>query len=96
MARRSLNATHDGGGNAPTLILGPPGSKKTVGLVATQLLDEPGKRSFIVVDPKLEIAAITANYRRKVCGGNNVKIVNPYGPWLRSGRTSKAAKMEIR
>jgi type IV secretion system protein VirD4 len=32
-----------------------------------------------VIDPKLEIAAITANYRRKVCGADNVKIINPFG-----------------
>jgi len=75
----SYNATHDGSGNAAALILGPPGSKKTVGLAATQLLDEPGKRSFVVIDPKGEIAAITANYRRKVCGADNVKMINPYG-----------------
>lgn len=73
------NKMHDGSGNAATLIIGPPGSKKTVGLTATQLLDEPGKRSFVVIDPKGEMAAITANYRRKVCGKENVKIINPYG-----------------
>jgi type IV secretory pathway TraG/TraD family ATPase VirD4 len=69
----------DRSGNAPTLVIGPPGSSKTVGLVATQLLDEPGKRSFIVLDTKAELAAITANWRRRVCGKENVKIINPYG-----------------
>ena len=69
----------DRSGNAPTLVLGPPGSSKTVGLVATHLLDEPGKRSFVVFDCKAELAAITANYRRRVCGKDNVKIINPYG-----------------
>ncbi|MEO8630403.1 MAG: type IV secretory system conjugative DNA transfer family protein, partial [Betaproteobacteria bacterium] len=66
-------------GNAATLIFGPPGSFKTVGVVANQLLDEPGKRSFVVIDPKGEVAAITANQRRRVCGAANVKIINPYG-----------------
>jgi len=69
----------DRSGNAPTLVIGPPGSSKTVGLIATQLLDEPGKRSFIVLDTKAELAAITANYRRRVCGKDNVNIINPYG-----------------
>src|ERR1700674_1357915 len=75
----AYNESHDGSGNAPTLVFGPMGSRKSVGLVATQLLDEPGQRSFVVIDPKGEIAAITANYRRRVCGAANVKIINPYG-----------------
>ena len=75
----SYNKGADGSGNAPTLIFGPPGSYKTVGLICTELLDEPGKRSYVVLDPKGEIAAITSKYRRKVCGADNVKIINPYG-----------------
>jgi type IV secretion system protein VirD4 len=75
----AYNASHDGSGNAPALVFGPQGSRKTVGLIATQVLDEPGERSLIVIDPKGEIAAITANYRRRVCGADNVKIINPYG-----------------
>ena len=71
---------HDG--NEPTLIFGPPGSSKTVGVVMCQLLDEPGGRSFIVIDPKGECAAVTARYRREVCGAENVKIINPYGVLL--------------
>jgi len=70
------SAADDGGGNAPTLVFGPPGSFKTVGLVATQLLDEPGERSFVVIDPKGEICAVTSRYRRRV---SDVKIINPYG-----------------
>src|SRR5437868_432248 len=64
---------------AAELILGPPGSSKAVGVICNQLLDEPGRRSFVVIDPKGEIAAITARYRREVCGKDNVKIINPYG-----------------
>ena len=79
-----LGFTRDGAplaydGNAATLVFGPPGSSKTVGVVANQLLDEPGRRSFVVIDPKGEVAAITANYRRRVCGAANVKLINPYG-----------------
>src|SRR5271155_2165176 len=73
----SYNAGDDGSGNAPTLVFGPPGSNKTVGLVATQLLDDDsGKRSYVVIDPKGEICAITSKFRRKV---SDVKIINPYG-----------------
>jgi type IV secretion system protein VirD4 len=75
----SYNASADGSGNAPTLIFGPPGSFKTVGLICSELLDEPGKRSYVVLDPKGEICAITSKYRREVCGAENVKIINPYG-----------------
>ena len=72
----SYNAGDDGSGNAPTLIFGPPGTSKTVGLVCTELLDEPGRRSYVVLDPKGEICAITSAYRRRV---SDVKIINPYG-----------------
>jgi type IV secretory pathway TraG/TraD family ATPase VirD4 len=61
------------------LVFGPPGSKKTVGVVCSELLDEPGERSFVVVDPKAEIAGITAEWRRKVCGAENVHPINAYG-----------------
>jgi ribosome biogenesis protein Tsr3 len=62
-----------------TFSPGAPGSKKTVRLAAAQLLIEPGKRSFVVIDPKGQIAAITANDRSKVHGSENVKVINPYG-----------------
>jgi type IV secretory pathway TraG/TraD family ATPase VirD4 len=68
----SYNAGDDGSGNAPTLVFGPPGTSKTVGLVATQLLDDDsGKRSYVVIDPKGEICAITSKFRRRV---SDVKI----------------------
>jgi type IV secretion system protein VirD4 len=67
----------DGNGNAPTVVIGPPGSNKTVGLVATQLLDDDsGARSYVVLDPKGEICAITSKFRRTV---SEVKIINQYG-----------------
>jgi type IV secretion system protein VirD4 len=72
----TYNAADDGSGNAPTLIFGPPGTSKTVGLICTELLDEPGRRSYVVLDPKGEICAITSAYRRRV---SDVKIINPYG-----------------
>ena len=48
-----------------------------MGLVATQLLDDDsGKRSYVVIDPKGEICAVTSRFRRTV---SEVKIINPYG-----------------
>jgi hypothetical protein len=71
------SARDDGNGNAPTVVIGPPGSNKTVGLVVPQLLDDDsGKRSYVVLDPKGEICAITSKFRRTV---SDVKIINPYG-----------------
>lgn len=71
----SYNASDDGSGNAPTLVLGPQGTSKTV-LICNELLDEPGRRSYIIFDPKGEICAVTSAYRRLV---SDVKIINPYG-----------------
>lgn len=73
----SYNETTDGSGNAPTLVLGPPGSAKTVGLVVPQLLDDDGgRRSYVVICPKGEVTAISSRFRRRV---SDVKIINPYG-----------------
>jgi type IV secretion system protein VirD4 len=73
----AYNETADGSGNAPTLVFGPPGSFKTVGLVVPQLLDDDSaRRSYVVIDPKGEITAITSRFRRRV---SDVKIINPYG-----------------
>ena len=67
--------TYDG--NAPALILGPPGSSKSVGVICNQLLDDDsGERSYAVIDPKAEVTAITSRFRRTV---SDVKIINPYG-----------------
>jgi type IV secretion system protein VirD4 len=64
-------------GTAPTLVFGPPGSGKTVKLIANQLLDDDsGTRSYVVIDPKGEVCALTSKFRRKV---GDVKIINPYG-----------------
>jgi type IV secretion system protein VirD4 len=65
-------------GNAPVLVFGPPGSSKTVGFIMNQLLDDTSARSYIVIDPKGEIAAVTARFRRQL-PGHSVRIINPYG-----------------
>jgi type IV secretion system protein VirD4 len=74
----NYNETADGSGNAPTLVFGPPGSFKSVGLIATQLLDDDsGRRSYVVIDPKGELCAITSRFRRSL-RGHTVRIINPY------------------
>lgn len=65
------HANHDGRGKGPALTLGPHGRPKTGALIVPQLLlDEPGKRSFVVINPK-GIAAVAAKRR-------GVKIINPF------------------
>jgi type IV secretory pathway TraG/TraD family ATPase VirD4 len=53
-------------GNAPVLVIGPPGSNKTVGIVMNQLLDDVSGRSYIVMDPKGEVCAVTSRFRRSI------------------------------
>lgn len=74
----SYSKNDDGSGNAPTLVFGPPGSSKTVGLIATALLDDESDRSYVVIDPKGELCAICSKFRRSL-PGHTVKIINPYG-----------------
>jgi type IV secretory pathway TraG/TraD family ATPase VirD4 len=71
------HAGDDGHGNAPCLVQGPPGSMKSMGLIATQLLDDDsGKRSYVVFgDGKGELTKITSKFRSTV---SEVKIAN-YG-----------------
>lgn len=58
------------------LVFGPNGSGKSTRVLATALLNSDASRSFIVIDPKGELAAITAPWRRK-CG--DVFVINPFG-----------------
>jgi len=57
------------------LVFGPNGSGKTTRLLMTNLLSLEN-RSIFVVDPKGELAAVTAPFRRTV---SNVVIINPFG-----------------
>ncbi len=63
-------------GERHLLIFGPNGSGKGMRLLAPNLLNGLADRSVIVIDPKGELAAITADYRRKL--GHNVVILNPF------------------
>jgi len=89
---------HAWAGSAATLICGPPGSGKTVKLICNQLLDDDsGKRSYVVVDPKCEVCAITSRFRRKV---GDVKVINGYGllvdqrPDLKSDKWNPLAALD--
>lgn len=64
------------GGERHALVFGPNGSGKSMRVLAPLLLHSDSSRSFIVIDPKGELAAITAPWRRK-CG--DVFIINPFG-----------------
>ena len=72
-------------GNAPTLIFGPQGSNKTVGYVCNALLDDDtGKRSYLVLDPKGEVYAITSKFRRSL-RGHKVRVIAPFQPEISDG-----------
>src|SRR3954452_8760952 len=72
------HAGDDAGGNAPCLVLGPPGSFKSVGPIACQLLDDDsGARSYVIFgDGKAELTAITSKFRRTI---SHVAIANYAG-----------------
>jgi type IV secretion system protein VirD4 len=63
-------------GERHLLIFGPNGSGKGMRLLAPNLLSGLADRSMIVIDPKGELAAITADHRRKL--GHDVVIINPF------------------
>ncbi|MEI9994660.1 MAG: type IV secretory system conjugative DNA transfer family protein [Rhizomicrobium sp.] len=63
------------GGQLHTLVFGPNGSGKSTRLLLPNLL-ELEDRSIVVVDPKGELAAVSAPYRRTL---GEVVIINPFG-----------------
>jgi energy-coupling factor transporter ATP-binding protein EcfA2 len=63
-------------GERHLLLFGPNGSGKNTRFLTPNLLSIKD-RSIIVIDPKGELAAITAAYRHKA--GNDVKILDPFG-----------------
>lgn len=63
-------------GDRHSMIVAPPGAGKGVGFVLPNLLTYPG--SMIVIDPKGENAAQTAQHRREVMG-HDVYILDPCG-----------------
>jgi type IV secretion system protein VirD4 len=69
----SRKLTYNGERNL--LVLGPNGCGKSAFLLTTNLVQMHGNRSLVVVDPKGELTALTAPYRRTV---GKVIILNPY------------------
>lgn len=63
------------GGERHVLLFGPNGSGKGMRLLVPNLLQSE-RRSIFVIDPKGELAAMTAPYRRKL---GKVVILNPFG-----------------
>jgi type IV secretion system protein VirD4 len=63
------------GGPRHVVIFGPNGTGKGMRLLVPNLLQSEGK-SIFVIDPKGELAAITAPYRRQL---GRVVILNPFG-----------------
>lgn len=57
------------------LVIGPNGSGKGTRLLIPALLEISG-RSIVVIDPKGELAAVTAEWRRTV---SDVVVLNPFG-----------------
>ncbi len=63
------------GGPLHVLVFGPNGAGKSTRLLVPNLL-ELEHRSIVVIDPKGELAAITAEFRRTL---GQVVIINPFG-----------------
>lgn len=64
------------GGPLHCLVFGPNGSGKSTRLLLPNLLEMEAGRSIVVIDPKGELAAVTAPFRRTV---GEVVIINPFG-----------------
>lgn len=63
-------------GERHTLVFGANGSGKGTRILLPNLLNMGGRRSIVVIDPKGELAAVSAPYRRTV---GRVVILNPFG-----------------
>lgn len=63
-------------GERHLLLFGPNGSGKGMRILAPNLLTGLRNQSVVVIDPKGELAAITADSRRKM--GHKVVILNPF------------------
>ena len=63
-------------GDRHVLLFGPTGSGKTRRFLIPNLLLALEDQSVVVIDPKGELAAITARHRRSL--GHNVVILNPF------------------
>lgn len=64
------------GGDQHVLVFGPNNKGKGSRILIPNLLQMRGNRSIVVVDPKGELAAVTAPFRRSL---GKVVILNPFG-----------------
>ena len=64
------------GGDQHVLVFGPNGKGKGTRILMPNLLQMTGNKSVVVVDPKGELAAVTAPFRRTL---GKVVIINPFG-----------------
>jgi type IV secretion system protein VirD4 len=65
-------------GDRHAIVFGPSGTGKTTRLLMVNLLSDClADRSVIVIDPKAELAAVTAKFRYEL--GHDVKIIDPFG-----------------
>jgi type IV secretion system protein VirD4 len=64
------------GGPLHLVLFGPNGTGKSIRILVPNLLSIIGK-SIVVIDPKGQLAAMTAKFRHQI--GDDVKIVDPFG-----------------
>lgn len=64
------------GGDQHALLIGANGKGKATRILVPNLLQMTGNKSIVVVDPKGELAALTAPFRRTL---GRVVIINPFG-----------------
>jgi len=67
------------------LVVGPPGSGKSSGLIIPNLLRERGNRSLVIVDPKAELvsctyAALSRNYEPWIVNFLDPRVSRAYNP----------------
>ncbi len=78
-------------GDAHILTLAPTGAGKGVSCVIPTLLDYPG--SVLVIDPKGENYAVTADYRRSI--GHEVVALDPFGIAGGTGSFNPMASLDV-
>ena len=79
------------GGPLHAVLFGPNGAGKGMRVLVPNLLSMVGK-SIVVIDPKGQLAAMTAKFRHQI--GDDVKIIDPFGV-LGRGRAQRPANLPL-